>query len=177
MKETGIDGLELIDVENFHDGRGDLLPINFEDLASRLGSSYFSQINIATSHQGVIRGMHWQKEPTPQGKLIKVLLGQIIDIAIDIRPNSSTFGKFYAIELDDKIEKAFWIPPGFAHGFQTLSAHSKVMYLVNAPFDLKCSEGINPLDKELSLPWDYSFRPILSDKDESAANFFEKFNQ
>jgi len=177
MKESRIDGLQLIDLKNFLDGRGDLLPINFEDLASRLGSSYFSQINIATSHQGVIRGMHWQKEPTPQGKLIKVLLGQIIDIAIDIRPNSSTFGKFYAIELDDKSEKAFWIPPGFAHGFQTLSAHSKVMYLVNTPFDLSCSDGINPLDRELSLPWDNSLRPILSKKDESAANFFEKFNQ
>ena len=177
MKESGLVGLELIELENFCDGRGDLLPMNFEDLASRLGSSYFSQINIATSHQGVIRGMHWQKEPTPQGKLIKVLLGRIIDIAIDIRPNSSTFGKFYAIELDDKSEKAFWIPPGFAHGFQTLSAHSKVMYLVDGPFDLKCSEGINPLDKELSLPWDNSLRPILSDKDKSATNFFEKFNQ
>ena len=141
MKESGLVGLELIELKNFCDGRGDLLPMNFEDLASRLGSSHFSQINIATSHQGVIRGMHWQKEPTPQGKLIKVLLGRIIDIAIDIRPNSSTFGKFYAIELDDKSEKAFWIPPGFAHGFQTLSAHSKVMYLVDGPFDLKCSLG------------------------------------
>jgi dTDP-4-dehydrorhamnose 3,5-epimerase len=177
MKESSIDGLQVIDVKNYFDLRGNLLPLNFEDLATSLGSPYFSQINIATSHQGVIRGMHWQTEPTPQGKLIKVLFGQIIDIAIDIRPDSSSFGKFHAIKLDENSEKAFWIPPGFAHGFQTLSAHSKVMYLVNAPFDLNCSDGINPLDKELSLPWDNSLRPILSEKDESAATFCEKFNQ
>jgi dTDP-4-dehydrorhamnose 3,5-epimerase len=177
MKESTIEGLKLIDLKNFPDGRGDLLPINFEDLALSLSSTFFSQINIATSHQGVIRGMHWQNDPAPQGKLIKVLLGQIIDIAIDIRPNSSTFGKFYAVELDDNSDKAFWIPAGFAHGFQTLSAHSKVMYLVNAPFDPKCSDGINPLDDELSLPWENSLLPILSDKDKLAATFFDKFNQ
>ena len=177
MKESSIVGLELLDLKIFRDERGDLLPISFEDLNTRLGSSSFAQVNVTTSHQGVIRGMHWQRDPVPQGKLIVVLLGQILDIAIDIRPESSTFGEYCALELNDTSEKAFWIPPGFAHGFQTLSTESKVMYLVNAPFDVEYSDGINPLDRELSLPWDFSFHISLSEKDKTAVNFFEKFNQ
>lgn len=177
MNETSIAGLQLIDLKSFSDDRGNLLPINLEALLKHLSRSLFSQINIATSSQGVIRGMHWQKAPFEQGKLIKVLSGKILDIAIDIRPSSPTFGKFCEVELNEDDDKFFWIPAGFAHGFQTLSLQSKVMYLVDAPFDLGASDGINPLDENLSLPWRRSFRSILSEKDKSAQNFLEKFLQ
>jgi dTDP-4-dehydrorhamnose 3,5-epimerase len=175
MDELSIAGLQLIDLKSFSDDRGNLLPISLEALSSDFRSSNFSQINIATSFQGVIRGMHWQNDPYEQGKLIKVLSGSVLDIAVDIRPNSSTFGKFCSVKLEEGDEKAFWIPPGFAHGFQTLSDQSKVMYLVDAPFNLSFSDGIFPLDEELSLPWVKSFDLVLSEKDQSAQSFSEKF--
>jgi len=177
MNEYSIGDLKLFDLRNFPDQRGNLLAVNFEELSLDLGIKQFVQTNVASSHRGVIRGMHWQNEPNTQGKLIIVLSGSIIDIAIDIKPNSSTFGQFTSVEMDEKKQKAFWIPPGFAHGFQTVSPKSKVIYLVDAPFDLDCSDGINPLDAELSLPWDSSIVPILSLKDRTAANFSQRFSQ
>lgn len=177
MNETSIAGLQIVDLKSFSDHRGNLLPINFEVLLASLSTSDFSQINIATSSKGVIRGMHWQNSPFEQGKLIKVLSGTILDIAIDIRSTSPAFGNFCAVELDENDDRAFWIPAGFAHGFQTLSDQSKVMYLVDSPFDLGSSDGICPLDEKLSLPWDKSHPVVLSEKDKSALDFLEKFRQ
>lgn len=174
-KSLQLDGLKLVDLQTFYDERGGLTPINFGALSRHLDVNKFAQMNVASSHQGVIRGMHWQNAPTTQGKLIFVLAGKIIDVVIDIRQSSSTFGQYTSVKLNDGDGTAFWIPPGFAHGFQTLSVSSKVMYLVDAPFDLNSSEGINPLDKEMLLPWDYSIEPILSQKDSSAPNFSKRF--
>ena len=175
MNESSIAGLKFFNLKSFSDDRGNLLPINLEALKSNIGSSVFSQINIATSSQGVIRGMHWQNAPFEQGKLIKVLSGKILDIAIDIRLDSLTFGRYFSIELDEYEETAFWIPAGFAHGFQTLSLRSTVMYLVDAPFSLEASDGINPLDKELSLPWEKTNGLLISEKDQAAESFSKKF--
>ena len=177
MVKQLLDGLKLIDYEIFCDERGSLLPLEFEDISKSTGCKSIVQANITNSKLGVIRGMHWQSSPFFQGKFIVCLSGKIVDIALDIRPSSSTFGSYFSVNLSGEERQAFWIPAGFAHGFQTVSNNSTVAYLVDAPFNLNASHCIHPLDKDLNLPWDNSIVPILSKKDADGTGFNVFLNQ
>ena len=126
----------------------------------------FVQDNHSRSARGVLRGLHFQKTK-PQGKLVRVVRGEVYDVAVDIRKGSATFGEWEGVILSEDNKKQFWVPPGFAHGFVVLSA--------TADFEYKCTDYYDPSDEgsilwsdpDLNIPWPIA-NPVLSTKDESA---------
>jgi len=126
----------------------------------------FVQDNHSRSTYGVLRGLHFQKSK-PQGKLVRVVKGEVYDVAVDLRQHSTTYGQWEAVVLSEQNKKQFWVPPGFAHGFLVLSDI--------ADFEYKCTDYYDPLDEgsllwsdpELDIPWPIE-DPILSNKDENA---------
>ncbi len=127
----------------------------------------FVQDNQSFSHQNVLRGLHYQLE-TPQAKLVRVLSGEIFDVAVDIRQSSPTFGQWVGAHLSAENRKQIWIPEGFAHGFLTLSPTSEVLYKVSAPYTASHEHSILWNDPTLNIQWPLSVPPILSAKDKSA---------
>ena len=126
----------------------------------------FVQDNHSRSARGVLRGLHFQKTK-PQGKLVRVVRGEVYDVAVDIRKGSATFGEWEGVTLSEDNKKQFWVPPGFAHGFVVLSD--------TADFEYKCTDYYDPSDEgcilwsdpDLDIPWPIA-NPVLSTKDESA---------
>ncbi|ELI8779755.1 dTDP-4-dehydrorhamnose 3,5-epimerase [Citrobacter freundii] len=142
--ECTLDDVKLITPKVYHDSRGFFLEsFNHRKYEDILGSHHFVQDNTSFSFKNVLRGMHFQKH-NPQGKLIQVMSGSIYDVIIDLRKNSSTYLCWEGFYLDGETHKQLWIPPGFAHGFLTLSEH---VY-----FSYKCTEYYNPSD-ECCLIW------------------------
>ena len=140
----------------------------------------FAQDNESLSFQGVLRGLHYQLNPKPQGKLIKVTYGKIFDVLVDIRKSSNTFMKYYGIELSDENKFQLWIPKGFAHGFLTLSEYAVVNYKVTNPWAKNLERTILWNDGEININWPMSKlkldKPKLSKKDSSGKELRELVN-
>ena len=132
--------------------------------------SSFCQTNCSESSYGTIRGLHFQISPSSQSKLVSVQSGEILDVVLDLRRNSKTFGKCFSILLNDINNYQFFIPSGFAHGFSVLSNKARVQYMVDNFYDKKNEFGINPLDEDLNIDWKVK-DPIISEKDISNPNF------
>ena len=113
----------------------------------------------------MIRGLHFQVPPFEQTKLVRCVRGNILDVALDLRTNSKTYGKSFSIELSSKNNKQLFIPKGFAHGFQVLSETAIVNYKVDNFYNPESESGIIWNDKDLSIDWNYDIKPILSEKD------------
>lgn len=164
VSQCDIEGLRVIEPKAFGDARGYLLEIwnqqRYQDAGLNLA---FVQDNVSVSRKGSLRGLHCQN-PNAQGKLVSVLLGEVYDVAVDIRRGSPTFGKWHGLHLSDQNKKQFWIPPGFAHGFCVLSE--------TAMFHYKCTNLYSPRD-EMTIRWDDPSlainwpvaNPIISEKD------------
>lgn len=137
----------------------------------------FAQDNESLSFQGVLRGLHYQLNPQPQGKLIKVTYGKIFDVLVDIRKSSNTFMKYYGLELSDDNKFQLWIPKGFAHGFLTLSEYAVVNYKVTNPWAKNLERTILWNDGEININWPMSKlkldKPKLSSKDSSGKELRE----
>src|SRR5260370_10286028 len=130
IQPTGLQGVVVIEPEVFSDARGYFLEtFNAKAFAEAGIGEQFVQDNQSHSKRGVLRGLHYQKEK-PQGKLIRVLLGEIFDVVVDLRPESSTYGKWSGFNLSASEQKSIWIPKGFSHGFYTLSETANVDYKV-----------------------------------------------
>jgi dTDP-4-dehydrorhamnose 3,5-epimerase len=170
---TKLDGCVIIEPEVFGDERGFFLEtFQAERYADLAGIALpFVQDNYSRSSKGVLRGLHFQKTK-PQGKLVRVVRGEVYDVAVDIRRGSPTFGEWEAAILTAENKIQFWVPPGFAHGFLVLSE--------TADFEYKCTDYYDPSDEgsilwddlDLGIPWPID-RPILSDKDASARSFVD----
>ncbi|MGB1682396.1 MAG: dTDP-4-dehydrorhamnose 3,5-epimerase [Acidimicrobiales bacterium] len=125
-----------------------------------------------SSSSGTVRGLHLQVEPHAQGKLVRVLQGAIFDVAVDIRPDSPTFGQHTSVELGAGDNRAFWFPAGFAHGFCTLTENTVVAYKVTALYEPHAERSIRFDDPDLGIDWPIdSASAVLSDKDASAPSF------
>jgi len=124
----------------------------------------FVQINHSQSKKGVLRGLHYQEGEYAQGKLVSCITGEIFDVAVDIRPGSATFGKYFAIKLCSERHSMFYIPKGFAHGFFTLSHRAEVLYLTTAEYEHSAERGLMWNDPMIGIAWP-SQNPILSEKD------------
>jgi dTDP-4-dehydrorhamnose 3,5-epimerase len=157
-------GLLLIEPKVFGDARGYFMETwNLRKYHEARIQTTFVQDNISVSRRGALRGLHFQN-PNPQGKLVSVLQGEVLDLVVDIRLRSSTFGKWEAVRLSSENKRQFYIPPGFAHGFLVLSD--------TAMFHYKCTEFYSPKD-ELTIRWndpdigiDWAIQdPIVSEKD------------
>lgn len=141
---------------------------------------HFVQDNHSESSQGVLRGMHYQIEPYPQGKLVRCIKGSIFDVAVDIRKSSSTFSEWVGIELNQKNKKQLWIPCGFAHGFLTLSESAEVLYKASGYWNKDCERTIQWNDKAFNIQWPIEklniSDPLLSDKDANASSLEQLLN-
>jgi len=166
--KTNLEGCVVIEPKVFGDDRGFFLEtFQSERYANLAGIMLpFVQDNHSRSTYGVLRGLHFQKSK-PQGKLVRVVKGEVYDVAVDLRQHSPTYGQWEAVVLSEQNKKQFWVPPGFAHGFLVLSDI--------ADFEYKCTDYYDPLDEgsllwsdpELDIPWPIE-DPILSNKDENA---------
>ena len=133
----------------------------------------FVQDNHSKSAQNVLRGLHYQLPPKAQGKLVRVLVGEVFDVAVDIRKNSPTFGRWVGERLSAANKRQMWIPPGFAHGFVVLSESAEFLYKTTNYYAPECERSIFWNDPELRIEWPLIGEPLLSAKDERAPSFEE----
>ena len=163
INKTFIEDLLIIEPQLFEDDRGFFYEsYNKKNLDKNI---VFVQDNESKSYRGVIRGLHFQAPPFEQTKLVRCVRGNILDVALDLRTNSKTYGKSFSIELSSKNNKQLLIPKGFAHGFQVLSETAIVNYKVDNFYNSKSESGIIWNDHDLSIDWNYDIKPILSEKD------------
>ena len=140
--ETGIEGLKVIELQKFEDDRGFFMErFNTETFKKYSLNTNIMQVNHSFSHRGVLRGLHFQTKPW-QGKIVGCIGGNVLDVAVDIRPNSPTLGKHFSIELN-KPELMLYIPHGFAHGFEVLSETAHLLYFTDALYDKQSDGGIH----------------------------------
>lgn len=172
ISDIGLPGIKHIQLKAFFDERGFFSEIYRQPLYEESGiTARFVQDNHSFSKGGVIRGMHFQSTPG-QAKLISVISGTIYDVFVDIRPNSPTFGKWAAVELDAKRNEQLFIPAGFAHGFGVLSDSAHVLYKVSSLYHPDTEKSFRFDDPAVGIAWPIE-RPILSEKDRLAPNFNE----
>ena len=128
----------------------------------------FAQTNQSRSSRGVVRGLHLQLPPAAQGKLVRCLRGAVYDVAVDVRPESRTFGRFVAAELAEADRRAMWIPPGFAHGFQALTDDAEVLYHATAEYAPRLERTLRWDDPAIGIPWPLP-HPLVSERDARGA--------
>ncbi|MCH7773689.1 MAG: dTDP-4-dehydrorhamnose 3,5-epimerase [Bacteroidetes bacterium] len=171
--KTNIDGLLIIKPDVFGDDRGYF----FETYSKRKYAEYgieedFVQDNISKSLKGTIRGLHYQVGDNAQGKLCHVIRGKVLDVAVDIRFDSPTFGQYFSIELTGEDKTQLWIPPGFAHGFSVLSDEVLFVYKCTNYYSKPDERAILYNDPQLNIDWKVE-NPIVSEKDLKAKLFKE----
>jgi len=165
FKKLQIEGLVLVEPKVFHDSRGFFMETYKESEFGAHGiAERFVQDNHSLSQKGVLRGLHFQHRPKAQGKLVSVIKGSVWDVAVDIRPDSSTYMKWCSVELTEENKKMLYIPPGFAHGFAALSDDVHLVYKCTSEYDANCDAGIRWNDTDIGVDWPIS-EPIVSDKD------------
>lgn len=172
--ETEIPGLWIIEPKVFTDSRGYFMESYKEDeFNQKIEKVKFIQDNESMSSFGVLRGLHYQEGDTAQAKLVRVIQGKVWDIAVDLRFDSTTFGRYFAIELSEENKKQFFIPRGFAHGFLVLSETALFSYKVDNIYSPSSERTLNCFDPDLNIQWPLDkSKLVLSEKDKSG--FFLK---
>ena len=173
VHKTNLDKCIVIEPEVFSDHRGFFLETYQQNRYSDLAgiNENFIQDNYSRNKKHVLRGLHFQIKK-PQGKLVRVVKGEVYDVAVDIRPNSGTFGKWTSIILSEQNKKQFWIPKGFAHGFLVLSDFADFEYKCTDYYDSSDEGSIIWNDPYLKISWPIN-NPILSKKDSDAKKFMD----
>jgi dTDP-4-dehydrorhamnose 3,5-epimerase len=173
--ETGIEDLLIIKSKKFFDNRGYFQETFKDSDFKKIGIELnFSQDNLSFSKKDVIRGMHYQKAPYGQAKLVKCVSGSIFDAVVDVRRESKTFGKYFTIILHDSDDYLFFVPDGFLHGFCVLSDFAIVLYKTSSEYSPENSSGVKYNDQFLAIPWPVE-TPIISLQDEKLKSFKEEF--
>jgi len=176
IRETSIEGLVEIFPRVFKDDRGLFFESYNEGSFEKMGlPTNFVQDNQSFSIKGVVRGLHFQKAPFAQGKLVRVISGRVLDVAVDIRPESPTFGKYELFELRSDINNMAYVPEGFAHGFVALE-DSVFSYKCTNIYNKESESGILWNDPELGIDWGVE-NPIVSEKDIILPTFRELFGK
>jgi dTDP-4-dehydrorhamnose 3,5-epimerase len=165
--ETGLKGLIVLKPNIYADNRGYFFESYNQGVFRNAGISFSPvQDNESKSSKGVIRGLHYQLEPFDQAKLIRVIEGKIFDLALDLRKESLTFGKWFGVELDSETKEQVFIPRGFAHGFSVLSDTAVIQYKCDNLYNPQYERGISVNDPELDINWKTgSLAPVISEKD------------
>lgn len=167
FKKTKIEGVYILEPRVFKDARGYFFEsYSKKEFESAIGKVDFVQDNESCSSKGVIRGMHFQKPPYSQAKLVRCVVGKVLDVAIDLRKDSPTYGQHVAVELSEENHKQFFIPKGFAHGFEVISDVAVFQYKCDEYYHPETEGGIDAFDPELGIEWQTSIDDaIISDKD------------
>ena len=175
FETTNIKGLVVIEPITIEDERGYFFESHNAQKFKENGLSLdFVQDNQSLSQKNVLRGLHFQNPPFQQGKLVRVIKGAVIDVAVDIRKNSKTYGQYFSIELTEQNKKIFWIPPGFAHGFVSLEEDTIFHYKCTGLYNKASEDSLIWNDPDLDIDWGVK-NPIVSEKDQKS-NFFKNFN-
>lgn len=165
VHETALPGLLIVEPRVFDDERGFFLERYHAGRYAEAGiEATFVQDNHSRSRRGALRGLHFQRRH-PQGKLVEVARGRIWDVAVDLRPNSPTFGEWEGVDLSDETHRQLWVPPGFAHGFCVLSDVADVLYKCTDVYRPDDEGGVRWDDPDLGVDWPLQANPLLSDKD------------
>ena len=166
-KETKIKGVFIIEPKVFQDARGYFMEAwKQAEFDEHVGRMVFIQDNESKSSYGVLRGLHYQKGDASQAKLVRVIKGKVLDVAVDIRKSSPTFGQHVMVELSEENKRQFFIPRGFAHGFLVLSDEAIFTYKVDNPYAPQCDAGIRWNDPDLGIEWPIDPEKVLtSEKD------------
>ena len=171
--ETEIQGVYVLEPRVFQDARGYFMETwNQADFDKHIGKVTFIQDNESKSSYGVLRGLHYQKGEFSQAKLVRVIKGRVLDVAVDIRKSSPTFGKYVLAELSEENKRQLFIPRGFAHGFLVLSDEAIFVYKVDAPYSPQTEAGVRWDDKDLNIEWPVGqMKVITSEKDLKLSSF------
>ena len=169
--KTKIPDLYIVKPRVFEDHRGYFFESYNKEAFLRNGiDQNFVQDNESKSAKGVLRGLHFQKPPFAQGKLVRVMKGAVLDVAVDIRKNSPTYGQWASVELTQDNKWMYWVPPGFAHGFVTLEDNTVFFYKCTNVYNKESEGSILWNDPDLNIDWKVE-NPILSEKDEQSPLF------
>ncbi len=165
---TPLPGLWILEPKVFEDARGWFFESYNEKVFEELGiTAKFVQDNVSFSRKGVLRGLHYQLAPMSQGKLVRVSKGEVFDVAVDIRRDSATFGKWFGYRLSEQNKKMVWIPPGFAHGFLVLSDSAEFNYKVTNLYSPKHERTLRYDDPQVCIEWPALDVPLcISEKDQ-----------
>lgn len=165
ISESPLKGLFVIKPKVFEDARGYFFESYNTAVFEKMGLNLnFVQDNQSLSQKGVLRGLHFQNPPYAQGKLVRVITGSVYDVAVDIRKNSPTYGKYFGLELTEKNKWMMYIPEGFAHGFLTLEDNTIFSYKCTNYYNKPSEDCILWNDEAIGINWDVA-NPLLSDKD------------
>ena len=166
-KKTTIEGVYIIEPKVFNDARGYFFEAwKKEEFEQHIGKVEFVQDNESKSSYGVLRGLHYQKGDCSQAKLVRVIKGKVLDVAVDIRKSSPTFGKYVMVELSDENKRQFFIPRGFAHGFLVLSDEAIFTYKVDNVYAPQAEAGIRWNDPDIAIEWPIDLSKVVtSEKD------------
>ncbi|AWY42251.1 dTDP-4-dehydrorhamnose 3,5-epimerase [Pseudomonas putida] len=169
---TELPGILIIEPRVFEDDRGFFFEsFNADAFAHATGAqATFVQDNHSRSRKGVLRGLHYQLE-TPQGKLVRVISGEVLDVVVDMRRSSAHFGQWLTVRLSAADHRQLWVPEGFAHGFVALSETAEVLYKTTDYYDPQAERSLRWDDPDLAIDWQLDGAPLLSAKDQSAALF------
>jgi|SRR5208337_392058 len=166
--DTELEGIKVLEPAIFRDSRGYFLETFHVTKYHEAGLHHdFVQDNFSISRKDTLRGLHLQN-PNQQGKLVMVLSGAVLDVAVDVRVGSPTFGRHVSVVLDDQTHRQLWIPRGFAHGFLVLSEEARVLYKCDALYARESEMGIRWNDPDINIDWAVE-HPLLSEKDAAAA--------
>jgi dTDP-4-dehydrorhamnose 3,5-epimerase len=169
--QTDIEGLLILKPRIFEDERGYFFESYNNNVFKDLGINFnFVQDNESSSAQNVLRGLHFQSPPFAQGKLVRVISGKVLDVAVDIRKDSITYGKYFSIELSARNKIIFWIPPGFAHGFVSLEDNTIFSYKCTQTYNKNSEQCLLWNDANLHIDWGVK-DPLVSAKDQIGLNF------
>ena len=169
--ETQLGDALVLEPKSFGDTRGFFLESYSEGVMADLGiHQRFVQDNHSFSTHNVLRGLHYQA-CHPQGKLIRVVTGEILDVAVDLRRSSPTFGQWCKVRLSAQNKQIFWMPPGLAHGFRVLSETANVLYKATDFYHPECERTVLWNDPDLNIDWELKEPPLISPKDEAGKAF------
>ena len=175
--DTAITDVKIIEPAVFGDERGFFFE-SFNQAKFNQAVGYdvaFVQDNHSRSAKGVLRGLHYQLPPHPQGKLVRCVVGEVFDVAVDIRKSSPTFGQWVGVYLSAENKRQLWIPPGFAHGFLTLSEYAEFLYKTTDYWAKDCEQAIIWNDPSIAIDWPaIDGQPLLSEKDRLAPKLSEQ---
>lgn len=172
--KTEIEGVYVIEPKVFEDARGYFFEaFKSEDFKKNIGNIDFIQDNESKSSRGVLRGLHYQKGKYSQAKLVRVIKGRVLDVAVDLRKSSKTFGKHVMVELSGENKRQFFIPRGFAHGFLVLSDDAVFTYKVDNVYAPEHEASIRFDDKKLGIDWPLNPSEILTSKKDLEAQSFD----
>jgi len=164
FKNGNLSGLVIIEPRVFEDERGFFMEVFKRSDFNAAGIPDFVQENHSHSSKGTLRGLHFQRAPRAQGKLVRVLVGEVFDVAVDIRRGSPSYGRWQGVSLSEENRRMLYIPPGYAHGFCVLSDVAELMYLTSAEYARELEGGIIWNDPDLGVEWPVT-NPFLSERD------------